>query len=219
MSAISAVTIIHRSGWILGLALFLGISGPMKGSILPPVELPTDREEQAEYHFHLAQAYEFWGWIGGAHRHYELVHDRYSSYGVSEAATRRMEELRNLPTQDGQPAGMAPIPGAFHRHYDWNRCDYSVPSLNPWTTVAKGKIWPPVTKVWANPYWPTIAGALSRITKPAFREVGRCLGFHPCGHLPPDCEFKGKEPEWSIPGSGIPWLRDTASRPVFGIWN
>jgi hypothetical protein len=190
----------------------------MHGSLVPPPgKLTTDPEELAEYHFHLARAYEFWGWIGAAHRHYEIVHDRYGGYGVSVEATRKMEELRKLPAKD---AGIVGFHG-FTRHGDCYATDYSVPSLNAWTTVAGRNIWPPVTEEkWTSRYVQKGVILQSyRVTKSGFQLFARFLGTQLYGPIPAEPEFKPKdEPEWSIPGSAIPWLREAARTPIFGIW-
>jgi hypothetical protein len=212
------------SSWFLMclvLALILGerTSGSVALPVWPP-ELPTDPRELAEYHFNLARSYEYWGWIGRAHLHYEIVHDQYGSFDVSEEATRRMQELRDIPPQDESPAGITQF-HCFTSHEEWDRRDYSAPTLNPWTTVTKGKIWPPVTKVWVNPYWPRIVtGPPFRETAPTFRGVGRFLGINLYGCFALESEIKWVEgPEWSIPGGRIPWLRNASPRSVFGLWN
>ena len=111
-------------------------------------------EQQAEYHFHLANAYLKMDLLGKAHLHFEIIHDRYPNSARFSEATGEMQLLRNQPrVKSDQELLWIDPQGAAHscggvlclnalRHLSAK--DFETPSMNPQTLLDLEAIWPAV---------------------------------------------------------------------------
>src|SRR5262249_10215555 len=130
-------------GAILVLGVFVGTRANGRAEWYPPrkdATFPAPPRSAAEYHFNLAQAYEYRGALGKAHLHYEIIHDSYCGSTQYAEATRRMLVLRSKPRSCG--FGVWSSGG---RQIDFNP-DTQTPSMNPKTFLRLDTIWPAAKK-------------------------------------------------------------------------